>query len=227
MDGDDGNGSPRAEHGFRLERSPSPYRVVTAEQAGEHDERRFFMLEDLLSAAEVAALTDAIDPYEERQEEAVIRPQPGGPALRVPAATEGRPTRSCTAASGSSSRSAYSSTFRDGLGCCRRSDRTKSGEEPAGVHRRAAWRPTPARTAAWGRQCRSRARHPLLGDADHVGHARHGASPFCDLLALGWPQRPDDRAGDDSVRRGCVSALRSRWVLPQSSSHGSDPGAPH
>src|ERR1700722_18882683 len=141
-----------------------PYRVVTAEQAGEHDERRFFMREDLLSAAEVAALTDAIDPYEERQAEAVIHPRPGGAALRVPAAAEGRPTRSCTAASASFSRSAYSSTFRGGLGCCRRTDRTKSGEEPAGVHRRAAWRPTPARTAAWGGQGSAGPRHPPLGD---------------------------------------------------------------
>ncbi len=54
-----------------------PFRAVSAQQAGHYDECGFFVLEDALSAAEVAALTEAIDPYEERQEEA-LRSMEGG-----------------------------------------------------------------------------------------------------------------------------------------------------
>ncbi len=54
-----------------------PFRVVTGEQARQYDERGFFVLEDALGAAEVAALTEAIDPFEAHQEEA-LRAMEGG-----------------------------------------------------------------------------------------------------------------------------------------------------
>ncbi len=54
-----------------------PFRAITPEQARQYDERGFFALEDALSAAEVAALTEAIDPFEARQEEA-LRSMEGG-----------------------------------------------------------------------------------------------------------------------------------------------------
>ena len=54
-----------------------PFRVVSAEQARQYDERGFFVLENALNAAEVTALTEAIDPFEAGQEEA-LRSLEGG-----------------------------------------------------------------------------------------------------------------------------------------------------
>ena len=54
-----------------------PFRAVTDEQARAYDERGFFVMEDALSDAEVAALTEAIDPFEAHQEEA-LRSMEGG-----------------------------------------------------------------------------------------------------------------------------------------------------
>jgi ectoine hydroxylase-related dioxygenase (phytanoyl-CoA dioxygenase family) len=54
-----------------------PFRVVNDEQARLYDERGFFLLEDALASEEVDALTEAIDPFEHRQEEA-LRGMEGG-----------------------------------------------------------------------------------------------------------------------------------------------------
>jgi ectoine hydroxylase-related dioxygenase (phytanoyl-CoA dioxygenase family) len=54
-----------------------PFRAITAEQACHYDEKGFFVLEDALEPAEVAALTGAIDPFEERQADA-LRELEGG-----------------------------------------------------------------------------------------------------------------------------------------------------
>jgi ectoine hydroxylase-related dioxygenase (phytanoyl-CoA dioxygenase family) len=54
-----------------------PFRTVTEEQAHHYDEQGFFVLADALGPAEVTALTDAIDPFEARQEEA-LRAMDGG-----------------------------------------------------------------------------------------------------------------------------------------------------
>ncbi len=54
-----------------------PFRIVTDEQARQYDERGFFVLKDALAPEEVDALTDVIDPFERRQEEA-LRAMEGG-----------------------------------------------------------------------------------------------------------------------------------------------------
>jgi ectoine hydroxylase-related dioxygenase (phytanoyl-CoA dioxygenase family) len=54
-----------------------PFRVVTAAQARQYDERGFFVLEDALGAAEVDGLIAAIDPFEARQADA-LRALEGG-----------------------------------------------------------------------------------------------------------------------------------------------------
>jgi ectoine hydroxylase-related dioxygenase (phytanoyl-CoA dioxygenase family) len=54
-----------------------PFRAVSPEQARQYDERGFFVLEGALDATEVAAVRAAIDPFEERQEEA-LRSMEGG-----------------------------------------------------------------------------------------------------------------------------------------------------
>ncbi len=54
-----------------------PFRTITAEQARQYDERGFFVLEDALGPAEVDALRAAIDPFEERQADA-LRELEGG-----------------------------------------------------------------------------------------------------------------------------------------------------
>ena len=54
-----------------------PLRVITREQAHHYDERGYFVLEGALPTAEVEALTEAIDPFEKRQEDA-LRDMEGG-----------------------------------------------------------------------------------------------------------------------------------------------------
>jgi ectoine hydroxylase-related dioxygenase (phytanoyl-CoA dioxygenase family) len=54
-----------------------PFRAVTADQARAYDEDGFFVLEDALTAIEVAALTEAIDPVE-AELEAALRAMEGG-----------------------------------------------------------------------------------------------------------------------------------------------------
>jgi ectoine hydroxylase-related dioxygenase (phytanoyl-CoA dioxygenase family) len=54
-----------------------PFRVVSDEQAHQYDERGFFVLEEVLEPAEVDALTEVIDPFERRQEDA-LRAMEGG-----------------------------------------------------------------------------------------------------------------------------------------------------
>ena len=54
-----------------------PFRAVTPAQARHYDEQGFFVLEGAVGADEVAALIDAIDPFEARQEEA-LRTMEGG-----------------------------------------------------------------------------------------------------------------------------------------------------
>ncbi len=54
-----------------------PFRVVTDAQARSYDERGFFVLADAFSPAEVDALAAAIDPFEQRAEEA-LRGMEGG-----------------------------------------------------------------------------------------------------------------------------------------------------
>ena len=62
---------------FRWADHDGPFRIVTAEQARQYDERGCFVLENALGPAEVAALTEAIDPFEAHQEEA-LRAMEGG-----------------------------------------------------------------------------------------------------------------------------------------------------
>jgi len=45
-------------------RSVSPFRRVIAEQAAAFDEQGFFVLEDAVDPATIAALTDAIEPFD-------------------------------------------------------------------------------------------------------------------------------------------------------------------
>ncbi len=54
-----------------------PFRVITREQARDYDERGYFLLEGALPAPEVEALTETIDPFEKRQEDA-LRDLEGG-----------------------------------------------------------------------------------------------------------------------------------------------------
>ena len=54
-----------------------PFRAVTGAQARQYDERGFFVLRDALGPDEVRALTEAIDPFEAHQEEA-LRTMEGG-----------------------------------------------------------------------------------------------------------------------------------------------------
>jgi len=54
-----------------------PFRAITAEQAGQYDQNGFFVLEDALALAEVDALIEAIDPFEEHQADA-LRELEGG-----------------------------------------------------------------------------------------------------------------------------------------------------
>jgi phytanoyl-CoA hydroxylase len=54
-----------------------PFGTVTPEQARQYDERGFFVLEDALAPSEVEALSAAIDPFEERQADA-LRELEGG-----------------------------------------------------------------------------------------------------------------------------------------------------
>jgi ectoine hydroxylase-related dioxygenase (phytanoyl-CoA dioxygenase family) len=54
-----------------------PFRAVTGAQARQYDERGFFVLKDALGPDEVRALTEAIDPFEADQEEA-LRTMEGG-----------------------------------------------------------------------------------------------------------------------------------------------------
>ncbi|HVT42688.1 MAG TPA: phytanoyl-CoA dioxygenase family protein [Acidimicrobiales bacterium] len=54
-----------------------PFRAVSPAQARQYDERGFFVLEGALDATEVAAVQDAIDPFEAEQEEA-LRAMEGG-----------------------------------------------------------------------------------------------------------------------------------------------------
>jgi phytanoyl-CoA hydroxylase len=54
-----------------------PFRTLTREQARHYDELGYFVLEDALSPADVAALLEAIDPFEARQEE-MLRTLEGG-----------------------------------------------------------------------------------------------------------------------------------------------------
>jgi ectoine hydroxylase-related dioxygenase (phytanoyl-CoA dioxygenase family) len=62
---------------FTWSQHAGPFRFVTAEQARRYDEDGFFVLEDALGPAEVAALIGAIDPFEERQADA-LREMEGG-----------------------------------------------------------------------------------------------------------------------------------------------------
>jgi phytanoyl-CoA hydroxylase len=54
-----------------------PFRALTVAQARQYDERGFFVLKDALGPDEVRALTEAIDPFEAHQEEA-LRTLEGG-----------------------------------------------------------------------------------------------------------------------------------------------------
>jgi phytanoyl-CoA hydroxylase len=63
--------------GFTWVDHVGPFRAVTPEQARQYDERGFFVLEDVLSGDEVRELRAEIDPFEERQEEA-LRSMEGG-----------------------------------------------------------------------------------------------------------------------------------------------------
>jgi ectoine hydroxylase-related dioxygenase (phytanoyl-CoA dioxygenase family) len=54
-----------------------PFRAITAEQARQYDQNGFFVLEGALTPAEVGALIRAIDPFEERQADA-LRELEGG-----------------------------------------------------------------------------------------------------------------------------------------------------
>jgi ectoine hydroxylase-related dioxygenase (phytanoyl-CoA dioxygenase family) len=63
--------------GFTWVDHRGPFRAVTREQARRYDEGGFFVLEDVLSRDEVQELCAEIDPFEERQEEA-LRGMEGG-----------------------------------------------------------------------------------------------------------------------------------------------------
>ena len=54
-----------------------PFRAVTKEQARDYDDAGFFVLEDALGPAELEALIGAIDPFEERQADALRRLEGG------------------------------------------------------------------------------------------------------------------------------------------------------
>jgi phytanoyl-CoA hydroxylase len=62
---------------FRWSDHVGPFRAITSEQARQYDERGYFVLDGALTAAEVDELTQAIDPLEARQEEA-LRAMEGG-----------------------------------------------------------------------------------------------------------------------------------------------------
>jgi ectoine hydroxylase-related dioxygenase (phytanoyl-CoA dioxygenase family) len=62
---------------FTWRRHDGPFRAITAAQARQYDEEGFFVLEDALWPAEVDALIGAIDPFEERQADA-LRELEGG-----------------------------------------------------------------------------------------------------------------------------------------------------
>jgi ectoine hydroxylase-related dioxygenase (phytanoyl-CoA dioxygenase family) len=62
---------------FTWRRHEGPFRAITAAQARQYDEEGFFVLEDALWPAEVDALIGAIDPFEERQADA-LRELEGG-----------------------------------------------------------------------------------------------------------------------------------------------------
>jgi len=62
---------------FTWSEHAGPFRAVTPEQAGQYDKSGFFVLEDALGPAEVDALIGAIDPFEERQTDA-LRDLEGG-----------------------------------------------------------------------------------------------------------------------------------------------------
>jgi ectoine hydroxylase-related dioxygenase (phytanoyl-CoA dioxygenase family) len=62
---------------FTWSEHSGPFRVITEAQARQYDEDGFFVLEDVLGADEVDALTEAIDPFEERQADA-LRELEGG-----------------------------------------------------------------------------------------------------------------------------------------------------
>jgi phytanoyl-CoA hydroxylase len=62
---------------FTWREHAGPFRAITAEQAGQYDENGYFVLEDALGAGEVDALIGAIDPFEERQADA-LRKLEGG-----------------------------------------------------------------------------------------------------------------------------------------------------
>ena len=63
--------------GFTWADHDEPFRAITPEQARQYDEGGFFLLEDALARDEVEALRAEIDPFEERQEEA-LRKMEGG-----------------------------------------------------------------------------------------------------------------------------------------------------
>jgi len=62
---------------FTWDEHHGPFRAITAGQAQQYDEEGFFVLEDALEPAEVHALICAIDPFEERQTDA-LRELEGG-----------------------------------------------------------------------------------------------------------------------------------------------------
>ena len=62
---------------FTWSEHPGPFRAVTAAQARQYDESGFFVLQDALGPAALEALTAAIDPFEERQADA-LREMRGG-----------------------------------------------------------------------------------------------------------------------------------------------------
>jgi phytanoyl-CoA hydroxylase len=64
-------------HSFEWASHSGPFRVVSEGQARHYDEDGYFVLEDALTPAEVAALVDAIDPFEAEVEEA-LRQVEGG-----------------------------------------------------------------------------------------------------------------------------------------------------
>lgn len=63
--------------GFEWHDHPGPFRMVSPEQARQYDQLGYFVLEGALAPGEVAELLAEIDPFEQRQEEA-LREMDGG-----------------------------------------------------------------------------------------------------------------------------------------------------
>lgn len=62
---------------FKWRPSHAPYEILSEEQARQYDDQGYFLLENAFTAAEVAAVADAIEPFE-REMERILKEEHGG-----------------------------------------------------------------------------------------------------------------------------------------------------